>query len=76
MRTEENVQQQQPYVQRVQVAAAAAGVQPGTVTLARVQHDDWCGFFRGRPCNCDPHVTLERLAGPGEAVAPEEGVAE
>jgi hypothetical protein len=23
-----------------------------------VRHDDWCGFHRGRLCNCDPEFWL------------------
>ncbi len=22
----------------------------------KILHDDWCGFFKGRACNCDPDV--------------------
>ncbi len=22
----------------------------------KILHDDWCGFFKGRACNCDPEV--------------------
>ena len=22
----------------------------------KVSHDDWCAFFKGRACNCDPDI--------------------
>ncbi len=22
----------------------------------KILHDDWCGFFKGRACNCDPDI--------------------
>jgi hypothetical protein len=30
----------------------------------QVLHDDWCAFFKGRACNCDPEVR-EMLGGSG-----------
>lgn len=36
-----------------------AGLEPGTVNHVMVRHDDWCGHFRGKPCNCNPDVSLE-----------------
>ena len=29
---------------------------PGRVGHILVSHDDWCAFFKGRACNCDPDV--------------------
>ena len=23
-----------------------------------VEHDDWCGVFQGKRCDCDPTITL------------------
>ena len=37
---------------------AAGKVQPGRLQHAIVAHDDWCGVFSGRSCNCDPDVTI------------------
>ncbi len=31
---------------------------PGSLTLVTVLHDDWCGHFRGLPCNCDPDTVV------------------
>ncbi len=22
----------------------------------KISHDDWCAFFKGRACNCDPDI--------------------
>jgi len=30
----------------------------GTVTQVRIAHDEWCGIFHGRPCDCDPDVSV------------------
>jgi hypothetical protein len=27
---------------------------PGEMSAVRVEHDDWCLFFKGGECNCDP----------------------
>ena len=24
-----------------------------------VAHDNWCGIFEGKRCNCDPEITLK-----------------
>jgi hypothetical protein len=26
--------------------------------LVDVYHDDWCGVYQGRYCNCDPEIRL------------------
>lgn len=28
--------------------------------VASIRHDDWCGTFKGRVCDCDPDVLLMR----------------
>ena len=25
---------------------------------ADIRHDDWCGIFRGRHCDCDPDIAI------------------
>ena len=37
------------------------GALPRTVGLHMldVAHDDWCGIFEGKRCNCDPDVRLK-----------------
>jgi hypothetical protein len=36
------------------------GVLPLDVGVHEVMilHDDWCGMFTGKRCNCDPHIRL------------------
>ena len=29
---------------------------PGEVNLIDVMHDDWCGVFSGKSCNCNPII--------------------
>ena len=38
-----------------------AGTLPKDIGLHRfdVAHDDWCQHFHGRPCNCDPDITVK-----------------
>ena len=31
--------------------------------LIDVAHDDWCGIFDGKRCNCDPDIKLKRSLG-------------
>jgi hypothetical protein len=38
--------------------------QPGTVNLIQVLHDDWCGIFRGKSCNCSPVIKVK----PGQKI--------
>ena len=26
--------------------------------LIDVQHDSWCSYFEGRPCNCNPDISV------------------
>jgi hypothetical protein len=28
--------------------------------LLDIYHDDWCGIYRGRRCNCDPDIRLRQ----------------
>jgi hypothetical protein len=36
-----------------------------------VRHDDWCGYLRGRRCNCDPVI---RFLPKGQGENPREDV--
>jgi hypothetical protein len=31
---------------------------PGRLMRVETLHDDWCGIFKGGPCNCEPTVRL------------------
>jgi hypothetical protein len=35
---------------------------PGSLECL-VQHNDWCGIFSGKVCNCVPSVTITTLKG-------------
>lgn len=41
------------------VGTLAGTLEPGTVTIIRVEHDDSCGIWQGRSCDCSPIVTAE-----------------
>jgi len=30
----------------------------GSFSNIRILHDDWCGFLKGRACNCDPDIEM------------------
>ena len=34
---------------------------PGTCFDATCYHDNWCGIYDGRHCNCDPDVVIVLL---------------
>jgi hypothetical protein len=44
------------------VAALMKDMPPGVASI-RVAHDDWCGVYQGKRCNCDPEVGLEWTLG-------------
>jgi hypothetical protein len=27
--------------------------------MVTIWHDDWCGIYQGKACNCDPDITLK-----------------
>jgi len=33
----------------------------GTVTIVTVRHDDWCTFWAGGSCDCDPVIECRPL---------------
>lgn len=40
-----------------QVLKHVKDVPPGQIVLhVEVQHDDWCGIYEGRSCDCEPSV--------------------
>jgi hypothetical protein len=32
-------------------------LEPGRVYHMVFHHDEWCAFYDGRPCNCNPIIT-------------------
>jgi hypothetical protein len=29
------------------------------VSMVTVYHDDWCGFYQAKRCNCNPNIRLK-----------------
>jgi hypothetical protein len=48
------------YVAKQMAAIARAGLQ-GELVSCSIQHDDWCGIFAGRACDCDPDITIRPI---------------
>ena len=42
-------------------SAIAAMLPAGGLYYLMTSHDDWCGLFRGRACNCDPDIVVRPL---------------
>ena len=42
------------YLQRIGALPREMGLH-----LVTVYHDDWCGIYQGKPCNCDPDIRLK-----------------
>ena len=49
---------------RSEVIRHGSALQGSGVHIAHVAHDDWCGIWSGRECDCDPDVTTEKLPEP------------
>ena len=48
------------YLKRIQKARSQGVFGAGEVLDLAVAHDDWCGIYKGRECNCDPRITFKR----------------
>lgn len=46
------------YKKKVQQAIQAGAFKRGEIYDIDVRHDDWCGVWVGKPCNCDPDITI------------------
>lgn len=44
------------YVKEMARLFSAGVIKRGEATLVAVAHDDWCAFYQGEPCNCDPDI--------------------
>ncbi len=31
------------------------------VSIIDVRHDDWCGIFKGTPCDCQPELEMKAI---------------
>jgi len=36
---------------------------PGRLCHIDIAHDDWCGIFSGRECDCDPDIVTRMASG-------------
>jgi hypothetical protein len=44
-------------LERLTRAALESGeMQKGKAYVVPIYHDDWCGIFAGRPCDCHPVI--------------------
>lgn len=46
------------YLPAVAELFAAGAIPADRLTHALIVHDDGCGIFAGRPCDCEPEVSL------------------
>jgi hypothetical protein len=46
------------------IAETREKLRAGTVHQATVAHDNWCGIWAGRVCNCNPQITLAPIHSP------------
>jgi hypothetical protein len=44
------------YLQVLRDFAAENRLPPGSMTEVETLHDDWCGIFQGKRCDCNPVV--------------------
>ena len=51
------------YARRLYLASADILLLGAGLSDVLVLHDDWCGSFKMRPCNCDPDMTLTTSSG-------------
>ena len=49
------------YVKKVMEFARTHNIPKGRLSEIAVIHDDWCGVFKGKRCNCDPDVKLVKV---------------
>ncbi|MHB1006589.1 MAG: hypothetical protein ACYC3S_13245 [Chloroflexota bacterium] len=51
------------YMKRIAKASADCPelFTPGEVMMLEVQHDDWCSFWKGEPCDCRPTMRLKNM---------------
>jgi hypothetical protein len=59
------------YLHRIVAAFGDAKLTPG-VHLAAIEHDRWCGIYRGRGCDCVPDISVSDPHG-GVTVVDERG---
>lgn len=40
------------------VLEIVADLEPGSANVVTILHDDWCGYWTGQRCDCDPEFTV------------------
>ena len=48
------------YIKRIQKAQARGLFGAGEALGMSVAHDDCCGIYRGRECDCNPEISFRR----------------
>jgi hypothetical protein len=62
------------YLHRITAAHAALGDQlRGKLVHANIEHDGWCGIYKGRTCDCVPDISLHPIDGGDVVIVDEEG---
>jgi hypothetical protein len=56
------------YQHRLAAATRVVSMTPGAVTNIHVAHDDFCGVFHGRACDCVPDITFHNPDGTKDIV--------
>jgi hypothetical protein len=46
------------YMKRLMRAYQLGIIDKAAMNSVNVGHDDYCGFYHGDECNCDPEITL------------------
>ena len=47
------------YVRKLRHLARLGAFPRGDCARVEVFHDDWCAFFQGERCNCNPEIRLK-----------------
>ncbi len=51
---------------RAEVIRQGLKLPPGRLYHTNIYHDDWCGIWSGRKCNCDPDIVMRPHAAEDE----------
>ena len=51
------------YLKKILQRISSKQLVPGTISMIRVYHDDWCAIYKGNPCNCNPDIDMGELQG-------------
>jgi hypothetical protein len=55
------------YLKKIAQMIKTGELPPGvSVDMVDIYHDDYCSFWMGGECDCDPDIEIKRLWSPGE----------